>query len=71
MDVEQELGQRIRYIRDGRGLSQQQVAARAGITRTHLSHIERGDYSARIDKLYAIAKALSVSLEQLFHGVGR
>ena len=38
----QKLGLRLRLKRHARGLSQQEVAVRAGITRSHLTKIEKG-----------------------------
>jgi transcriptional regulator with XRE-family HTH domain len=40
----------------------------AGMGRAHLSQIENGAVAARIDTLYAIAKALEMTLEELFIG---
>ena len=62
------LGRRISGIREKRGLSQIQLADISGIGRAHLSQIENGAVSARIDTLYAIAQALDLKLEELFRG---
>jgi len=40
----------------------------AGIGRAHLSQIENGAVSARIDTLHALAQALDLKLEELFRG---
>ncbi len=70
MDIQEELGQRIKFIRGARRMTQETLALEAGITRTHLIRIERGKFSARVDLLHAIAKALNIKLKDLFDGVG-
>jgi transcriptional regulator with XRE-family HTH domain len=59
------LGRRLSGLREKRGLSQTQLADMAGIGRAHLSQIENGAVSARIDTLYAIAQALDLKLEEM------
>jgi transcriptional regulator with XRE-family HTH domain len=60
------LGRRLAAIREKRGLSQTQLADMSGIGRAHLSQIENGAVAARIDTLYAMAKALEMPLADLF-----
>jgi transcriptional regulator with XRE-family HTH domain len=62
------LGRRLSGIREKRGLSQTQLADMAGIGRAHLSQIENGAVSVRIDTLYAIASALDLKLEEMLRG---
>jgi transcriptional regulator with XRE-family HTH domain len=40
----------------------------AGIGRAHLSQIENGAVSARVNTLYALARALEMTLEEMFRG---
>ena len=62
------LGRRLSQLRERRGLSQTQLADMAQIGRAHLSQIENGAVAARIDTLYAIARALDLMLEELLKG---
>lgn len=55
-------GRAIRMARAARALSQQEVAARAGMTNSYLSLIEKGHRVPSIEKLEALAQALSVPL---------
>jgi transcriptional regulator with XRE-family HTH domain len=50
----------LRRARDKCGLSQEELAHRAKIDRTYVSALERGIYSASIDMLEKLAKALGV-----------
>jgi transcriptional regulator with XRE-family HTH domain len=63
------LGRRLSELREKRGLSQTQLADMAEIGRAHLSQIENGAVAARIDTLYAIARALEMTLEEMFRGL--
>lgn len=53
-------GEVIRELRDERGLSQEALAAKAGLHRTQISLIERGQRSVRLDTIERLAKALRV-----------
>ena len=55
----------IRVWRDYRGLTQQQVAKAAGISKPYLSQLESGQRKGTAEVLAAVAKALNVSLDDL------
>jgi transcriptional regulator with XRE-family HTH domain len=59
-------GQRLRQVRDFRGLSQSEVAVRAKIPVAMISHFETGVRgSASADNLVKLANALEVSVDYL------
>jgi DNA-binding XRE family transcriptional regulator len=55
----------IRVWREYRGLTQQQVAEKAGISKPYLSQLESGKRNGTTDILKNIAQALHVSLDEL------
>ena len=55
----------IRVWREYRGLTQQQVAEKAGISKPYLSQLESGKRKGTTEALSAVARALGVSLEVL------
>jgi transcriptional regulator with XRE-family HTH domain len=59
------LGRRLASYRKLNGLSLEQVATRAGITKSYLSKVERGLSSPTIATLLRLAQALGRSAEQL------
>ena len=59
------LGQRIRRQRKLMGLTQKEVAERAGISLPFYGHIERGTRKASLETTVDIAKALGVSTDML------
>ena len=55
----------IRAWRKYRGMTQQQVAEKAGISKPYLSQLESGQRRGTTEVLGAVARALEVSLEDL------
>ena len=64
-----ELGLTIASIRKMRGLSQEQLAEKAGMSRSHLSNIEAPNvvHSFSLDILYNIADALNIEAGDLLN----
>ncbi|MBT2232288.1 helix-turn-helix domain-containing protein [Nonomuraea sp. NEAU-A123] len=59
-------GNRIRELREAKGLSQEKLADLASIHRTYISSVERGQRNVGLDNVFAIARALEVSPARLF-----
>lgn len=59
------LGDRIRELRRERGLTQEELGARANVSAIHVSNIERGEIDAGLDVIERIATALNVPLGAL------
>lgn len=59
------LGQTIRRHREGLGLSQDALAEQAGINRTYMGDIERGEYAVTVLVLFKIAKTLGTTSSEL------
>jgi transcriptional regulator with XRE-family HTH domain len=53
------------HLRKARGLTQAELAARAGMRQPRIAEIERGDYNARLDTVGKLAWALGVRAEDL------
>ena len=60
-----EIGKRIKQYRLEKQLSQEELGARIGVTRKHLSKIELGNRAPTLDLLILIANALEVSADDL------
>jgi transcriptional regulator with XRE-family HTH domain len=63
------LGKRLRDLRLQSGISQEALAAEAGVHRTYLGGIERGERNPSLANLHKLAQALGVDLATLFKGV--
>jgi len=59
------LGQAIRRVRAEQGLSQEELAGRAGVDRSYMSSVERGGQNVGLMVVARIAGALSVSVSEL------
>lgn len=58
-------GDKVRQIRKEKGLSQEALADLAGIDRSYMGHLERGDQNITLTKIYQIADALEVPVINL------
>jgi transcriptional regulator with XRE-family HTH domain len=66
-----EIGQRIRRQREAvvPPLSQEQLADRAGLHRTYVGHVERGEVNLTVYRLLRLAAALDVDPAELVQGL--
>jgi transcriptional regulator with XRE-family HTH domain len=64
-DVAGRLAQNIAQLREGRGLTQQQMARLAGVPRQTWAHLESGEANPTLAVLNRAAAALQVSIEEL------
>lgn len=62
-------GQVIGRLRVQQGLSQEELAQKAGIARSHLAMIENGKKSANVETLWKIADALSIALSDIIRDI--
>jgi transcriptional regulator with XRE-family HTH domain len=62
-------GEKIRKIRIERGLSQEKLAFLAGLHRTYIGAIERGERNVSFKNIEKIANTLKVNLEELFRNL--
>jgi ActR/RegA family two-component response regulator len=63
------IGDNVRGLRLGAGLTLKQLGARAGLSMSLISQVERGESSPSIGSLHRIAKSLDVGLQELFRNV--
>jgi transcriptional regulator with XRE-family HTH domain len=63
----QHFGKRVRALREHAGLSQEALAAKAGIHRTYMGGVERGERNVCLKNIVRLAAALGVHPRELFH----
>lgn len=63
-----EVGERVRALRQQRGLTQVQLAVALGVKQANISAIERGERGLTIHQLAKLSKALRVSADQILNG---
>ena len=59
-------GERVRQRRIESGMSQEELAARAGVHRTYIGMIERAEKNITLENIERVCKALNVSLGDFF-----
>ncbi|TGT21733.1 XRE family transcriptional regulator, partial [Mesorhizobium sp. M4B.F.Ca.ET.169.01.1.1] len=65
MEIREAFAQNLRALRRARGLSQEELAHRAGIDRTYISALERNVYNASIDVVDRLAEVLGADVAEL------
>jgi transcriptional regulator with XRE-family HTH domain len=65
MTLRRILARNLKRLRTERGLSQEELADRAGLNRNYIGMIERRENAATVDTLEALAKALDVEAVRL------
>lgn len=66
-EIANEMGMRLKAIRECNGLSQRELAKRAGITNSNISMIEQGLVSPSINSLARVLSGIPMTLAQFFN----
>jgi transcriptional regulator with XRE-family HTH domain len=66
MDVKQQLGLRIKALRNMRGYSQERLAEIMGVNSKYLSSVERGKENPTLDFFLKLAAGLKVTIQPVF-----
>ena len=59
------IGQNISNIRKKQGVAQEQLALIAGLDRSYMGRIERGEGNVTVKVIYGLAEALSCDISEL------
>jgi transcriptional regulator with XRE-family HTH domain len=59
-------GDKVRSERAKLGLSQEELASRAGVHRTYIGMIERAEKNITLENIEKVAKALDIALSDFF-----
>lgn len=65
LEPKEVLASNVRRLRTSTGLSQEELAARAGLHRTYISSVERGQRNVSLENIFAIARALGCDPREL------
>ena len=60
------LGKKIKRLRKEKGLTQEQLAEKIGVSRAYMGYVEQGRNTASLEVLEKVSKVLKVPLSQLF-----
>jgi transcriptional regulator with XRE-family HTH domain len=68
-EVHKKLGKRIAELRKKKDFSQEGFAHECGFHRSYMGAVERGEKNITLAMVNRVAKALKISLAELFKGV--
>jgi transcriptional regulator with XRE-family HTH domain len=68
-DIRERFGTAVKFRREELGLTQEDLADKAGIHRTYLSDVERGTRNLALLNIEKLAEALSMTMSELFAAV--
>lgn len=66
MNIRTKVGDRIRQLRNAKGISQEELAHLADLDRTYITSVENGKRNISIVNIEKICEALEVSLNRFF-----
>lgn len=67
--ITKKFGERIKYLRNEIGISQEKFALSIDMDRTYYASVENGRRNISIKNITKIADGLGISLEELFKGL--
>jgi transcriptional regulator with XRE-family HTH domain len=70
-DVRERFGYAVKLRREELGMTQEDLAEKAGIHRTYLSDVERGTRNLSLVNIERLAEALVMSMSELLEAVER
>ena len=68
-EVHKKLGKRVATLRRKKEFSQEEFAHECGFHRSYMGAVERGEKNITLAMTHKIAKALNITLSELFKGV--
>ena len=69
MKAQEQLGMRIKYLRQKLHWSQEDLAFNANINKNYISDLENGRRNPSLEILERISNAFNITLEELFKGI--
>lgn len=67
LKLRKQFGEKVREMRKKLSLSQEELGFKAGIHRTYIGAVERGDQNVSLDNIGKLAKTLKIKLSELFN----
>lgn len=68
-EISVKFGTKVREERVKQGLSQEQLASRAGVHRTYVGMIERAEKNITLENIEKVSKALKIKISDFFEGI--
>ena len=69
MDITTEIGNRIRFYRKERKISQEELALQSELHPSYIGQLERGVKTPSIDTIYKITKSLDITMSEFLKSI--
>ena len=66
-----EFNEKLRNLRKQKGITQEELAGKAGISTSFIGHIERGEKIASVETLAALSESMDMDLNYMILGICR
>lgn len=66
MEIKEKFGQKVKSLREQKGISIEHLANISNVDRNYISDIEKGKRNVSITIIEKLSKALEVSIQELF-----
>lgn len=66
MDIKIKFGQKVRDLRNAKGISQEKLAEFADLHRTYISSVEQGKRNVSLENIERLANALECEIQDFF-----
>ena len=66
IELLEKFGEKVREERHRQGLSQEELASRAGVHRTYIGMLERAEKNITLENIEKVAKALGLKISEFF-----
>lgn len=67
MNIKEKIGERIRFLRETKELSQKDLSYRADLDRSYIASVEKGHRNISIMNIEKICNALNISISSFFN----
>lgn len=66
-DLLKKFGTNLKKLRESKGLSQEELCFKSGLSKNQIGNIERGEVNTTLSSLYAISIALEMNLQEILN----
>lgn len=66
MDIKEIFGEKVKLLRKGKELSQEELALKSGLNRPYISGIEQGKRNVSLEVMEKLAEALDIEIKEFF-----
>ena len=66
-DLLKKFGSNLKRLRESKGMSQEELCFKSGLSKNQIGNIERGEVNTTLSSLHAISVALDMNLQEILN----